>query len=72
MICLLLMLKTSGDNKKERHKGSGKFDHDDGSDRDDGLLEGCESDNANFGPMQSSDDEHPFSTMSRVFRENDF
>ena len=32
------------------------------------MLEGYESDNADFGPMQSSDDEHPFRAMSRVLR----
>ena len=59
-------LKNDGDNKETRHDSSGKFDDDDGSDNNDGLLEGYESDNADFGPMQSSADEHPFRAMSRI------
>ena len=49
-----------------RYESIGKFDNDDGSDSDDGLLEGYESDNVDFSLMQSSNDEHPFCAMSRV------
>lgn len=58
--------ENDGDNKEARHESSGKFDDNDASDKDDGLLEGYESDNDDFGPMQSSNDEHPFRVMSRV------
>ena len=48
--------ENDGDNKEIRRESSGKLDDDDGSDRGDGLLEGYKSDNANFGPIQLSDD----------------
>lgn len=53
--------------KKVRHEGSDKFYDDDGIYRDDGFLKGYESDNVDFGPMQSFDDKHLFSVMSHVF-----
>lgn len=54
------------DNEEATHKGSSKFDHGDGSDRDGRLLEGYESDIADFGPIQSLDNEHPFSAISHI------
>ena len=61
--------ENDGDNEEARHKNSGKFDDDDdGSDKDNGLLGGYESDNVDFGPIQSLDNEHPFRAMSHILR----
>lgn len=58
--------ENDGNNEEVKHDNNGKFDDDDGNDSDDNLLEGYESENIDFGPMQSSADEHPFRAMSRI------
>lgn len=55
--------------KNEDMKASINFnDDDDGSDIGNGLLEGYENDNVDFGLLLSSDDEHSFSTMSHILK----
>ena len=63
-------LENDANNEEARHNSSGKCDDNDddndGNDNSNGLLQGYESDNAKFGLMQSSDDEHPLLAMSHV------
>lgn len=59
-------LDNDANNEEARHDNSGKLDDDDGNDNNNGLLQGYESDNANFGLIQSSNDEHPLLAMSYV------
>ena len=63
---LLFDSENDGNNEEVKHDNNGKFDDDDGNDSDDSLLEGYKSDTTDFGPMQSSADEHLFRVMSRV------
>lgn len=56
-------LENEDNDEEAKHKSSDKVQDDDDSDRDNGLLEG---DNVDFDPLLSSDDEHPFNTMSSI------
>ena len=59
--------ENNGNNEETTHKDNDNFDdNDDGSNKDNGLLEGYESDNIVFGSMLSSNDEHSFSIMSHI------